>query len=105
MVPSKINVGMKFPNHKSCNIYYRKDFYSGKKSHICYGRMHLFLNTDLQQLSATQLAFTSMKMLLFCSRPKSALELQFIEQMTEIQALVAVLNSREEFFLKSQSCR
>lgn len=76
-VPSEINVGIKFPNHRSCNIYYKKkkDLYSGKKSYILCGRMHLFLNTGFQQLSATQLAFTSMKMLLFCSRPKSALEL------------------------------
>lgn len=46
-------------------------------------------------------ALTAMKMLLFYSGPKSAPELQFIEQMTDVKALFAVLNSREYFFLKS----
>lgn len=46
-------------------------------------------------------ALTSMKMLLFYFRPKSAPEPQFTEQMTDIKALFAVLNSREDFFLKS----
>jgi len=58
----------------------------------------------LQQLADTLSAVTAMKMLLSYSRPKSAPELQFVGEMTDIKALFAVLNSREDFLFLTQAC-